>query len=445
MKNILKQLKFSFVAMLAIAFVACSETDIVKNYINLSDSTVSFGANPDEDFTIAVESSSEWSYTINGDWISEVSSDQAGVTIHAEENENVNMRSASILFKSGDIESRVMIYQAGASSNVNFELNSLFELGAVSPSGEYVAGMVAYDDTNARPTSINTITGEVVKYASMSNEYTVTCVDDNGNIFAVSSVMISGYRMDSTTGLTEAILVPDDCKSGGVNGVSADGTIWVGFACPKTGLWEPMRWVNGVPEKLDRTETNGTGVENMFYGCVARGCSADGSIIYGNFLDYQEGIYWDKDSKMQLVAPELMNYENGTSTAGARINADSHVISQNGKYLAFKYENSKTSSIIPGYLNIESGEYKLFDDYAAKAIITIGNDETLFFTPFNYYGPTTVMTPDGEVIDGMDWVEQNYNVIVEDNRAIIQVSSNGNLFGYKGFTNVYQAWWLTKK
>ncbi len=454
MNKILKSVKVVVLALVATLVVACqSGVDAVQSYINLSDSTISFGANPVGDFKIAVDASGEWTYTISGDWLSEVSSDETGLTIQAESNGSSSMRSATITFSCGSMESKVLVYQNSVSANVNLELNSLFTDGAVSPSGEFVAGMAAYDDSYAKPTLINTLTGEVLKYPVMSNEYVVTCVDDSGQIFIVSGAMISGYHIEYG-GTAEEILVPDEMKSGGVNGVSADGTIWVGFACPTTGGWEPMRWVNGVPELLPRDVNNSVG-QTMWYGCAARGCSADGSIIYGNYLDYQDAIYWDANLEMHFVAPELLvrgEYDNGSGTvaytriAGASINADSHVISQNGKYLAFKFEDQSSgfTSVTPAYLNLETGAYYLFEEHSGKAIVTIGDDGSLFFTPYMSYGPTTVVTPQGEEIDGMDWVEQNYGLIIEDSRAILQVSQNGNLFGFKGYDSSYLAWWLTK-
>ncbi len=453
MKKIFNSVKLTAILAVVALVSACTDgVDSIQNYINLSDSTISFGANPTDEFKILVEASGEWEYSISGDWISVESIDELGLTIVAEANTNVFMRSATITFICGSMETKAMVYQNSVSANVNLQLNSLFTDGAVSHSGEFVAGMAAYDDSYANPTLVNTVTGETLKYPIMSNDYVVTCVDDNGSMFIVSSSMIEGYRIEYGQ-TAEEILVPDQMGSGGVTGVSADGSIWVGFGCPIAGNWEPMRWVNGVPEVLPRDENNSIG-ETMWYGCAARGCSADGSIIYGNYFDYQDAIYWDANLEMHFVAPDLIIrgvYEYDSQTyytcvAGAKINADSHLISPNGKYLAFKYEDQSSGSTVvtPGYLDIETGAYYLLSDYVSKAIVTISNDQSLFLTPYTSYGPTTVITAAGEEIDGMDWIEQNYGLIIEDTRAIVLVSANGNIFGYKGYGSSYLAWWLTK-
>ncbi|MFI3324468.1 MAG: BACON domain-containing protein [Rikenellaceae bacterium] len=452
MKNIIK---------IAIALVGATLLGACANdegiYLNLSDSSVSLDGAGYNEVTIEVSASSSWSYTINDSWITFVNKDSNGLTVKGEAYYGSDTRVGSITFETDDMIVKTTVFQL--SSLVTMVNTSIFTQGEPSPSGYYVAGMYYPDDYYANPTLIDMRTGETTYFDLVDNDYVVSCVDDNGNIFLNSSWMTDGMRVDATTGVAEAIEVPDGYSAGGVNAVSADGSVWVGYACIATsevvdgfGSWYPMKWVNGVPELLPSSEYNGTGVQYVWYGVVARGCSDDGSIIYGSIMDFSESVYWTADNEYKIIAEEMVEfYETDYTdnefryylTAGARCYADNQRISPNGKYLSFRYVNDTEGTQYPGYLDIETEVLYLMTDYSGYDIMTLTDDlDIVLYSSSSYLVSTTMLLASGEKMSTNDWLEENYGLQIEDDRAVMQIGSNGTVFGWEYSNYTYIPWWL---
>ncbi len=447
MKNIFKALRATILVAVVAIFASC-EQDVVYKYVNLSDVNFSLDYAGEEEFSIAVDASGEWSYTINDSWILEVECDGANLVVSAEPNPTTAMRVGTISFTQGEATNKAIIFQSGR-PNANIAINNLFALGVVSPGGNYVAGLASYDDDYYIPVLIDTYTNETKVYDMVSSNYVISCVDDNGNMFLSSSMLSSaGYSL-SYDGTLAELDVPDTFWAGGVTCCSADGTVWAGFGLANGGGWYALRWTNGIPEELQTPETNGTGKEAIWYGIIPRGCSDDGKLIYGNIMDYQEAIYWDEYGNVNFVAPELMElevseYEGSyyySVAKGALQFADDQKISPNGKYLAFNYYSSGT--YYPAYIDVTTGLYEILYDYAGMTIITIDNDGSFYLIASSVYGATTILPQSGDPFDSRTWLLSAYAVIVEDARSINQVSASGNLFGYSDYGDSYVCWWAT--
>ncbi len=462
MKNIYKIARNGALALGALALMVGCQDETIYNYLEISDRTVSFEDSANDEIKIEVEASGEWTYTVNDSWIEEVSSDNSGIVITVSDNTSSSMRYGTITFTCDDMESKATVLQASVGSNAQVVLNDAFNGGVVSPSGRYIAGRVIVGGGDVVeqvcPVLIDAKSGDMTVHESMIKETDIGAVDDFGNIFTSSGIV-------SNEGVVSAYDLPNECSWAEVLAVSLDGSVWVGRCFPKSKkLWEEaghnpagtygaIKWVDGVPEILEVPETNGTGEESLWYGLQAFGCSDDGSIIYGNVLDYFEACYWDKDGHVKLIAPELnefsfVQYTEGgekcyTLESGTQQNFEYEKISPNGKYLAFQYDNG--GGLCPAYLNTETGEYKVLKEYSGLATNTMDNDGNMFVCPSTNYGPASVITPDGEKIDGNDWVKDNYGLIISDARAICQVAADGSLFGYKSLdTQYYLAWWLLR-
>ncbi len=465
MKRVYNAIRVVMMVAAVTLMSSCNE-EVIYNYLKISDSSFSLDAAGQQEFTIEITASSDWSSTIQDSWIQEVSKDANGLTVKAEPYSGATPRYGSILIETADDSRKISVLQNN--NSVSAVVNDLFytsNSGVVSPSGYYLAGNITVSDTETMPVTIDLRTGEVRKFTctlpteidvperetTYEVSWLVSAVDDNGNVFMNNSVLIFGLRLDAASGDYSLIEVPDDCIGGCVSAVSADGSIWVGSCCPLTGGWFPMKWVNGVPERLPITAQNGTGVQNIWYGATARGCSDDGSIIYGNIMDYDEAIYWDKDNEFHFVAPELLEYDTedyyGTTYynlfASARIYADAQRISPDGSKLSFIYTNENTGASYPGYIDTASGVPTMLSNLSGYDITTISNDGELFLCPSALaLEPTTVYTTSGEKIGGMDWIFSNYGISIGDSRAITQVAANGNIFGMKSSGDYYVAWWL---
>ncbi len=479
MKNIIK---------IAIALVgatllgACTNDDGI--YLNVSDSSLSIDGAGLNEYTIEVKASSSWSYTINDSWITFVNKDSNGLTIKGEPYYGTDTRVGSITFETDDTTFKTTIFQL--SSLVTVATTSIFTEGRPSPSGYYVAGMYYPDDTYAIPTRIDMRTGETAYFGLVDSDLVVSCIDDNGNIFLNASWMTEGYRVDGSTSLSdvyeaattfaekEAIEVPVGYSAGGVNAVSADGSVWVGYACIEdvsdgVGSWYAMKWVNNVPEVLPMPEFNSTGVQYLFYGVVARGCSYDGSVIYGTCLDYFESVYWTADNEFRFTgyddetgvnifveydtyddyddedeySDEDRNMFKYSLTAGVHCYADTQHISPNGKYLPFRYENSSTGAQYPGYIDLETEVIYTMEDYSGYDIMAITNDlDFVLYSASGYLVSTEILLASGVKMSTNDWMGDVYGIQVMDDRAVIQIAANGSVFGWKYSNYTYIPWWL---
>ncbi len=442
MKKAFNIIKIAIVMVGAAIAVSCS-TDAAGSYLRVSDSSFSLDGAGIEEFFIEVNASSSWTYTINDSWINEISCESTGLTVQADAYYGTDMRVGSITFETDAMTVKVTICQQNCL--VTSVVNEIFAYGEPSPSGYYIAGMYYPDDYYAVPTRIDTRTGEVVYYDYLDNSLEVTAVDDNGNIYIAEPWFTEGGYIDASTGVYTAMEVPDDMVNGGVTGVSADGSVWVGFGCPEEGNWVPMKWVNGVPEQLSMPVTNGSGFEEIWYGVVARGCSDDGSIIYGSIMDYSEAIYWTKEGEVKFIGEELLEYSEGMLTAGARCNSDKQRISPNGKWLSFCYENNSTGVSYPGFIDLETEVVTVMEKYSGYDIMTISNDFEMVLFSSGYLQYTSILKADGTLMDSMDWIEEEYGLIIEDNRAITQIAANGNIAGYKYTGSTYVSWWLDRE
>lgn len=453
MKRIYSAMRVAMMVACVALLGSCSE-ETIYNYLNVSDNSFSLDGKGEGEFTITIDASSDWNATIGDSWIVEVERDETSITVKGEPYAGATPRYGSITIKSGEQTRKITVSQTIHSTSVM--LNDLFYYGVVSPDGNYVAGNVVVSDGVVMPVTIDTRTGEVRKFTCKLPEeivvperetaygvdWEVHVVDNNGNIFMNNPYLIFGLRIDAATNTYSLIEVPDGSVGGCVTGVSGDGSVWVGSYCPVSGGWFPMKWVNGVPEPLEITEVNGTGKEKIWYGAVARGCSDDGSIIYGSIMDYDEAIWWDKEGKMRFVAPELLEHTeevvNGELvyqlTGGARIYADPQRVSPNGKWISFKCSGSNSPAGC-GYIDTETG----IPTYVkASDILTITNDKDLVQHGY-------VTTADGEQIPAMDWIKQKYGVTIGDTRYITQVAANGNIFGWKQSGDYYLSWWLDRE
>ena len=81
-----------------------------------------------------------------------------------------------------------------------------------------------------------------------------------------------------------------------VSRTSSDGRYWAGYVGDDSAVYHPVLWTDGVPEILPMPEKNFRGYD-FFNGIMARGISADGSIIYGSTWENDDFgmVYWKKE------------------------------------------------------------------------------------------------------------------------------------------------------
>ena len=90
---------------------------------------------------------------------------------------------------------------------------------------------------------------------------------------------------------------------------SVDGSVMVGYTegTPYGCMYGPVKVVDGEVKPLPLPEEGNFRNEEWWAGILARGMSADGSVVYGtSWENYDYGMaYWDKDGNVDWVGSDL--------------------------------------------------------------------------------------------------------------------------------------------
>ena len=175
----------------------------------------------------------------------------------------------------------------------------------MSPSGRYAGGFVisiAPDDSyQYSPTIVDLETDEWHQFGpypeSVYALHQTMAVTDQGLLF-ISDGQHGGQIAIDITG---DIFVPESPAGyehlPEVQGTSADGKYWVGYAKKTTGgLYYPLLWIDGAAQELSLPEKNYR-EEELRAGVMARSISANGEVIYGTSWDNSDYgmLYWRKE------------------------------------------------------------------------------------------------------------------------------------------------------
>lgn len=244
-----------------------------------------------------------------------------------------------------------------------------------------------------------------------------------------------------------------------VQGSSADGRYWVGFAKESNGeegLTWPLLWTDGVAEKLPMPAKNFRD-EAFWYGIMARGISADGSVIYGTTwenLDFGM-VYWKRDGgewkvdyvgqdvheikpvKMLDAFGEEMDYNLAD---GIICTAEYTKISATGKWIAGSYRIETLAdnrmdivrTQYAAFYNTETETTTVVKDYGGSVGIHITDDGIAFIglgTMNLSSGVVYDLNTNTELGSVEEWVHDTYGIYVPTG-YINSVSPDGRvIFG----------------
>lgn len=453
------------VAMIA----ACSDDAkeiIVDSYLQPDVKAFSFGADGTDKLTIRIESSADWTVEYGADWLTELESTSSSLTIGATANDKQKVRTATITLKnSHDAKSTVTVNQGFRliSSDVPYFFSVFNTELVISSSGEYAAYMSFEYDANGwplwSPAIINMRTGEVTAgpaKADLQQEPIACCVTDEGGFIMQMpngtsyNAKMKPVMFDVNTGLETAI---DDGGYGNVavQGISEDGQIMVGYV--ESSDYIPCKWVNGRLELLSIPLEGIIG--SMVYGAVARGCSPDGSIIYGSEWNTElfSPVVW-KNGKMSYVGADmvkLVDYTSyNTNESGYYLEDVSEYIyptmsskkqsSPDGRYLASTYRGiyylDETARIgywtyYPAYYDLENKMYTVLENVPGGSGISMTDDGLFFYRDENYVGYVlNTVTEKSWTVN--EWLRNDYGLVVPENSMILSVSTNRKVvFGYQ--------------
>ncbi|MCD8174101.1 MAG: BACON domain-containing protein [Alistipes sp.] len=290
---------------MVVTLAACE--DEKSDYIKLSMSSFTFSPEGEEEYTVTVDASGTWKATYTSTWITVEQDDSRTLRIGAAPTRSNGMRKAQISVTSGFAEEVIEVTQLG--TNVIFNiLEQHSQEFIMSPYGTYACGVkvelenLVYYYT---PYIIETQTGEITEMETVTDMYDAAAVSDTG-VFAVAD-WTNTAQYYTADGEKKEVAVPDGFSYVVVSSMSSDGSIFVGYGWHvEEALYYPIKWTGNQPEILSMpmTDTYGRSVEQ---GSMARGCSADGSIIYGSCWDDFAAIYWKGSGSWQYVGGRRCN------------------------------------------------------------------------------------------------------------------------------------------
>ena len=429
-------------------------TEETLQYVNLSQVSCSFLGEGNQPLVIEVKASpATWEATPGATWVKVERTDDRTLTVTVDDNDTGAERSTTIAIVADQASQEIRVNQLAKDNEfARFRKLDTFQMGAaMSPSGKYAGGFtasIAADDSwQYSPTIVDLETGEVYEFGpfpeSLYYLHQTMAITDQGLLF-ISDGYNGGQIAIDTSG---EIFIPE-APAGyrfrpEIQATSADGKYWVGFAQNESGsnggLTHPLLWIDGVPHELPMLDLNYRD-EEIWVGVMARGISADGSIIYGTSWENSDFgmLYWKNDGanieKPQWVGKDVRETatvrmsNNGieydyTCVNGIICQAWNTQVSPSGKWIAGRYRKefdpeTKQRVDEPEYAafyNTETETTVIVDDYGESGGRFVTDDG------IGFIGIGTLAVSEGKVYDlntgtdlgsTQDWIYDNYGIVI---------------------------------
>ena len=462
-------------------------TEETLQYVNLSQVSCSFLGEGNQPLVIEVKASpATWEATPGATWVKVERTDDRTLTVTVDDNDTGAERSTTIAIVADQASQEIRVNQLAKDNEfARFRKLDTFQMGAaMSPSGKYAGGFtvsIAPDDSYLfTPTIVDLETGEVYEFGpfpgSLYYLMQTMAITNQGLLF------ISDGGGQIAIDLTGNIFIPEApagfTSKPEIQGTSADGVYWVGYAREDAigkGLCKPLLWTDGVAQELPLPDLNYRN-EEIWYGVMARGISANGKIIYGTSwenLDFGM-LYWVNNGAntekpkwvgedVREVWEETMKMSDGTEYTTHLVNglicqAQLTKISPNGKWIASSYRTETPAedrlSIVTtqtaAFYNTETETTTIVSDYGESTGVHVTDDGIAFI------GIGTLGISSGAVYDlntGTDlgstqeWVYDKYGIIIPagyinyispDGRFVLGTKAESSAMGVS-FINWYIA------
>ena len=468
----------------------CTKTEETFHYVNLSQVACSFLGEGNQPLEITVKASpAAYEATPGATWVKATQSEDGKVLIlTVDDNDTGAERSTTVTIAAGEALQTIQVNQLPKDSAIaRYRKLDTFQMGAaMSPSGKYAGGFtasIAADDSwQYSPTIVDLETGEVYEFGPFPESlYYLTqtmAITDQGLLFISDGSNGGQIAID----LTGNIFIPEApagfTSKPEIQGTSADGVYWVGYAREDAigkGLCKPLLWTDGVAQELPLPDLNYRN-EEIWYGVMARGISANGKIIYGTSwenLDFGM-LYWVNNGAntekpkwvgedVREVWEETMKMSDGTEYTTHLVNglicqAQLTKISPNGKWIASSYRTETPAddriSIVTtqtaAFYNTETETTTIVSDYGESTGVHVTDDG------IGFIGIGTLGISSGAVYDlntGTDlgstqeWVYDKYGIIIPagyinyispDGRFVLGTKAESSAMGVS-FINWYIA------
>ena len=490
MKRLFSAKLIAALSVAAAVLTGCTTgTEETLQYVNLSQVSCSFLGEGNQPLVIEVKASpATWEATPGATWVKVERTDDRTLTVTVDDNDTGAERSTTIAIVADQASQEIRVNQLAKDNEfARFRKLDTFQMGAaMSPSGKYAGGFtasIAADDSwQYSPTIVDLETGEVYEFGPFPESlYYLTqtmAITDQGLLFISDGSNGGQIAID----LTGNIFIPEApagfTSKPEIQGTSADGVYWVGYAREDAigkGLCKPLLWTDGVAQELPLPDLNYRN-EEIWYGVMARGISANGKIIYGTSwenLDFGM-LYWVNNGAntekpkwvgedVREVWEETMKMSDGTEYTTHLVNglicqAQLTKISPNGKWIASSYRTETPAddriSIVTtqtaAFYNTETETTTIVSDYGESTGVHVTDDGIAFI------GIGTLGISSGAVYDlntGTDlgstqeWVYDKYGIIIPagyinyispDGRFVLGTKAESSAMGVS-FINWYIA------
>ena len=488
MKRLFSAKLIAALSVAAAVLTGCTTgTEETLQYVNLSQVSCSFLGEGNQPLVIEVKASpATWEATPGATWVKVERTDDRTLTVTVDDNDTGAERSTTIAIVADQASQEIRVNQLAKDNEfARFRKLDTFQMGAaMSPSGKYAGGFtasIAADDSwQYSPTIVDLETGEVYEFGpfpgSLYYLMQTMAITNQGLLF------ISDGGGQIAIDLTGNIFIKEEpagfTSKPEIQGTSADGVYWVGYAREDAigkGLCKPLLWTDGVAQELPLPDLNYRN-EEIWYGVMARGISANGKIIYGTSwenLDFGM-LYWVNNGAntekpkwvgedVREVWEETMKMSDGTEYTTHLVNglicqAQLTKISPNGKWIASSYRTETPAedrlSIVTtqtaAFYNTETETTTIVSDYGESTGVHVTDDGIAFI------GIGTLGISSGAVYDlntGTDlgstqeWVYDKYGIIIPagyinyispDGRFVLGTKAESSAMGVS-FINWYIA------
>lgn len=445
MKNYLPKSILLF-CLSTLILIGCTE-NTPDPYIKLSEGSLTFLADDTQSQKLEVAASSAWTAEPSVTWIKlDVTSTSIVVTV--DPSDAPQERIGKITIKSLEVTKEVAVYQLPMDSRSSrYRRPNVAQSLVVSPNGKYIGGfLMQIDESDAytyEPFIIDLATDEWHKFgpypASLFKIQKSSCISDDGKLFLKD--LDGGILFDLNDEENDYVIV--GAPSGfnykpTVSFTSSDSSTWVGYVMGGGLAW-PIVWKDGLSKALERPETDfrETPWDDNSNGLMARGCSADGRIIYGStWTNYDYGmVYWDEAGKVHWVGEDVRkvtkvqrldyrgqlydyNLVDGMSSASSP-----HHISPNGKYICGDLRIEKLAEdkvtvleeFYPAFYNTETKKTTVFWDQVGNMALCT-SDDGIGVIGHGRQGISSgvVVNVENETLLGttQEWIQENYGLTV---------------------------------
>ncbi len=440
MKNILK----SILIVTMCIFTSCTEEII--DTLNLSIYQHSFNSDDTTPIEVSVYADKGWEYSKTDSWINVEKNDDV-LLVSVEANVGGVDRMGKIEVISGVTTKEITIYQLENQYQGGYFGFPVNAEGVMSRNGKYFAYSAPGTELNSRVFAlVNAVTGEKtdlpsVKLATGDNYLAVTHLSDDGRVVVYDNSMAVRSTV-IVDGVEQEIKVLHELGKWSmlsIQGMSADGKIMVGFYNDKDNITRNVKWVNGEPTLLETPEVDIFGQGHWSGSSVivyVRGCSDDGSVIYGS--DWQSyGIVLWKNDEMIYLGEDFAEFEGeGTEKRATTVyqdTGDNKCLSPDGRYLVCSYGKVAGSGFTPetqypAYIDLTTMKLTVLDEMSGYRFVTATN-QGLFIKKSSSTADKQTFIYDvntGKEELSTDWIKNEFKVDVLPNTFVYNIGTDNN-------------------